>query len=213
LSSANSQSGVAELFDRGRDAAFYRDPLLWMNDLEPAMNFRYGPWARTFHWTIAILVFFMLALGAYMTKAIAPDDPIRGQLYSLHKATGALILVLVLIRLLVRFNNAPPQLDDQPALIRVGSRLNHYALYAILVFQPLVGILLSQAANRPVSFYGLFNVPTLIGPQAKPVVENLAAAHQIGAGIIVLLIALHIAGALYHWVIKRDYVMGRMAWW
>ncbi|WP_127076627.1 cytochrome b [Rhodomicrobium lacus] len=177
------------------------------------MNFRYGPWARTFHWTIALLVFFMLALGAYMTKGIGPDDPIRGQLYSLHKATGALILFLVLIRLLVRFNNAPPVLDDQPALIRVGSRLNHYALYLMLIAQPLIGIFLSQAADRPVSFYGLFTLPKLIAPQPKPVVENLAAAHQIGAGILVLLIGLHIAGALYHWLIKQDGVMRRMAWW
>jgi cytochrome b561 len=195
-----------------RTAAFIA-PASGRNELEQAMNFRYGPWARTFHWTIAILAFFMLALGAYMTKGIAPDDPIRGQLYSLHKATGALILFLVLIRLLVRFNNEPPVLDDQPALIRIGSRLNHYALYLMLIAQPLVGILFSQAADRPVSFYGLFNLPTLIGPQPKPVVENLAAAHQIGAGILVLLITIHIAGALYHWLIKHDTVMRRMAWW
>lgn len=39
----------------------------------------------------------------------------------------------------------------------------HWALYVLMFAQPLAGILMSQAAGYPASFFGLFELPVLLG--------------------------------------------------
>ncbi|MDH3195740.1 MAG: cytochrome b/b6 domain-containing protein, partial [Hyphomicrobiales bacterium] len=54
----------------------------------------FGLVAIVLHWTIALLVFVMLALGNIM-GALASTDPLRSVLLDLHKMTGLTILALV----------------------------------------------------------------------------------------------------------------------
>ncbi len=97
------------------------------------MTFRYGPTARFFHWTTVILVVVMFALGAWIKDFEPQNKAFKLELLNLHQSFGVLLFVVVVLRLFVRVGNPPPLLSDQPALIRVGSRLNHYALYAMLL--------------------------------------------------------------------------------
>jgi cytochrome b561 len=174
------------------------------------MTFRYGPAARFFHWTTVVLVLIMIALGAWI-KDFAPEDKaFRLELYNLHESFGILLFFIVVLRLFVRLGNPPPLLHDQPALIRVGSRLNHYALYAMLLIQPVIGFLTANARGFPVKWFNLFLVPSPIGKQDKAVAEQFAEAHELGAAVLILLITLHLLGAAYHGIIRRDGVVGRM---
>lgn len=174
------------------------------------MTFRYGPVARFFHWTTVVLVVVMIGLGAWIKDFAPEDEAFKRELYNLHESFGILLFFIVMLRLFVRLGNPPPMLEDQPALIRIGSRLNHYALYAMLLIQPVIGFLTANARGFPVKWFGLFLVPSPIGKQDKPVAERFAEAHELGAAVLILLITLHLLGAAYHGLIRRDGVVRRM---
>jgi cytochrome b561 len=174
------------------------------------MIFRYGPAARFFHWTTVILVVVMFGLGAWIKDFEPQDKAFKLELLTLHQSFGVILFVVVVLRFFVRLGNPPPMLYDQPALIRVGSRLNHYALYAMLLIQPVIGFLTTNALGVPVKWFGLFTVPSPIGRQDKAIAEQFAEAHELGAGLLVLLITLHLLGAAYHGIIRQDGVVKRM---
>jgi cytochrome b561 len=174
------------------------------------MTFRYGPAARFFHWSTVILVVVMFALGAWIKDFEPQDKAFKLELLNLHQSFGVLLFVVVVLRLFVRLGNPPPVLYDQPALIRVGSRLNHYALYAMLLIQPVIGFLTTNALGIPVRWFGLFIIPSPIGKQDKPIAEQFAEAHELGAFLLIVLITLHLLGAAYHGIIRRDGVVKRM---
>jgi cytochrome b561 len=69
----------------------------------------FGHLAIILHWTIALLVFIMLALGNVM-GALTSTDPLRPVLLDLHKLTGLTILALVLVRIVWRLANPVPLL-------------------------------------------------------------------------------------------------------
>ncbi len=69
---------------------------------------------------------------------------------------------------------------------------------------------MSVASNRLPSFYGLFTV-TLPGiPQSKVLAQCMNASHKWIAWTLIALVSLHVLGAFYHLLIKRDGVMRRM---
>ncbi len=175
------------------------------------MNFRYGPAARFFHWTTAGVVVAMIVLGVWITKYEPKDEAFKLQLYNLHESFGVVLFALVILRIFARFGNPPAPLENQPALIRIGSRLNHFALYAVLLVQPVLGFLDTNAWGFPVKWFGLITIPSPIGKQEEAVAQQLSGAHYAGALILVALIALHLMGAAYHGLIRQDAVVKRMA--
>lgn len=175
------------------------------------MNFRYGPAARFFHWSTAIIVAIMIVLGVWVTKYEPKDEAFKLQLYNLHESFGVLLFILIVVRLLVRFGNPPAALENEPALIRFGSRINHLALYALLLIQPVIGFLDTNAWGFPVKWFGLFTMPSPIGKQEEGIAQQFSDAHYAVALLLVALIAFHLLGAAYHGLIRRDGILKRMA--
>ena len=75
---------------------------------------RYGLVSRLLHWLMALLILTMIGLGAYMTD-IDKQDPLRAQLFTLHKEIGVTILALAVIRILWILASRPPVL---PAVLQ-----------------------------------------------------------------------------------------------
>jgi cytochrome b561 len=170
---------------------------------------RYGGVAQGLHWLVAGLVALVVALGLTMTAA-PRGSPARDQLLLLHRSFGLTILVLILLRLLWRLSHPPPPLPaDVGPVERATARANHRLLYAVLVAMPLAGYVNSAAARHPVSVFGLFAIPPF--PVADERLAQWAIALHLAAQyLLYLLVALHVAGALYHLVVKRDGVFERM---
>ena len=74
------------------------------------------------------------------------------------------------------------------------ARLTHFALYALLVLQPLSGYLGSEVSGFPVKFFGL----TLPGWAGKnvPLKDFLSVVHLATSWLIAGTVALHVAGAM-----------------
>ena len=74
---------------------------------------------------------------------------------------------------------------------------------------PLAGYLNATAAGHAVSFFGLISIPALL-PIDQRVSQLAIAVHLLGQYAVYGLVALHVIGALYHGMVRRDGVLERM---
>lgn len=169
---------------------------------------RYGAVALSLHWIVAGLVFAAIAIGAYMTDLPLGPDAI--EVYNLHKSLGILILVLMVPRLLWRLvSPAPPLPDSMAGAERLAAKASHLLLYCLLLAQPVIGILHSNAANFPIVVFDSLTLPSLIGPD-DALKNLLTTVHGVAGWTILGLVLLHVAAALRHHLVLKDDILRRM---
>jgi cytochrome b561 len=171
----------------------------------------YAPTARRFHWWTAALVAIQITIGLTMTYragVLKAFDAITNSLYSTHKLLGVAIFFLVLTRLAYRLRHGAP--PDEPSLTRwqrIAAHANHWGLYVLLLAVPVLGYIAT-------SYFGALDAFGLALPVVTPHSEDAAAGifvlHYLGALLILLLVTVHIAAALFHFFIRRDGVLARM---
>ncbi len=163
----------------------------------------YGPVARALHWSIALL-FLCLLFSGFLS-----DDLPKPTTIMLHKATGILVFGLGVLRLLwwAADTNRPD--DSDLSWEKWPARLTKWTLAALSVVMPLSGWLMSSASDKPIFFYGLFQVPMLVAPD-KALGHLFKESHETLGLIVVALLALHVAGAVRHHFITKDRVLLRM---
>jgi cytochrome b561 len=168
---------------------------------------RYGYVAQSMHWVTFALLVVQVTLGK-----IADDLTVgleRLVVMSRHKSFGITILALAILRLAWRWIDRPPPLPAMPGWQRFAAHVSHYGLYVLLFALPLSGWLMSSAANRPVSWFGLVQLPDFVAPD-KALQEWMHDAHHFLIWTLFVLVAAHIAGALKHQFIDRDGLLFRM---
>jgi cytochrome b561 len=164
--------------------------------------------ARVLHWVTAALVLIMVPLGIVIANEWG--GPLQDPLYYLHKSIGALIIPLIVVRLAYRLTHRPPTLpDDIPPLQRSAAHATHWALYALLIVQPLLGWMATSAYPAPIPVFGLFDLPPLLLPN-RALSDQLFSWHRLIGLVIAALAALHIGAALFHHFVRRDRVLLRM---
>lgn len=172
---------------------------------------RYSRGAVILHWLIALLI-----IGNFVGAEIAEDlsKPDEAMVIGLHKATGILILALTLVRIFWRVTRKPPPLvETLKAWEAAVAKVTHGLFYFLMVTIPLAGWGMSSAADRPVNFYGLFEVPMLPVAQDKPTIGMFHEAHEVLAKVMLVLFILHVCAALKHQFVDRDGTMRRMVPW
>lgn len=171
---------------------------------------RYSLVSIFLHWSIAALIVWNILLGWNLSNI-----PLEHRLaaYDTHKSIGLTVLTLSLLRLGWRLANpAPPLPGRMKGWERVLARGTHVLFYVLMIGVPLGGwaLVSSSPIVRPTSFWGLFDWPHLPLPRSEGLADQIEAAHGLGAWIIVLTLALHVAGALKHQFLDRDVVLWRM---
>lgn len=172
----------------------------------------YSRVARWFHWWSVGFIAVQATLGVAMDirgNWLDLWDGTTEALYSGHKLIGAILLVLVVERLGYRLVRGRPA--DAPGLARwqavIGST-NHLLMYALLVVVPLLGWVGVQLYPA-LGVFGLFSLPSFLKADEKTATVVLGW-HGAIAYVLLALIALHVAAALYHRFVLRDEVLGRM---
>lgn len=175
---------------------------------EPPLNADWDGTAKTFHWTIAFLIFVQIALGWYAVHW--PLTPTKIDLFVWHKSLGMLILLLVLLRLGWRaFHPRPPYPAAMKCWEKSLASTVHALLYVLLVAMPLSGWFLNSAAHVPVRLFWLVPLPPLIGPD-RALVPVLATAHVLMGWTLAVLLVVHIGAALHHHFVRHDRLLVRM---
>jgi cytochrome b561 len=108
--------------------------------------------------------------------------------------------------------NPKPAADTAtPLWERTAARLNHISLYALLLAIPLSGWLMNSAKNVPFSLYRVIPWPALIGPD-KALGERFQEWHEGLVSVMLVLLLIHVAAALWHHFLRRDEILLRMLW-
>ncbi len=175
------------------------------------MSYRYSPLARWLHWLTVVLVLVMFALGIAMVYLVPDSEQaLSHRLYNTHESLGIVVLAVMLLRLVRRLLHPPAPLPARvPRLYHVVGHANHAVLYLLLLVQPVIGLLRDNAGGFQLVWFEMVRVPPLLGKN-EAVAHALSALHWYVALLIALLIGAHIAGALFHAVIRRDGVFQRM---
>jgi cytochrome b561 len=144
--------------------------------------------AKVMHWVTAVLVICMFSSGVIATQL--GGGAMADTLFSLHKLTGALTLILIVFRLIYRLVRALPESQNAPR----HRPLLHWSLYGIALLVPLLGWAgISDFGSREL-FPG-FSLPP-IWPEGLGYDTVLLQFHGYMAFGLLALVALHIGIAM-----------------
>ena len=115
-----------------------------------------------------------------------------------------------MLRLIYRWARPPSELPyDIPLIQRLAAAVTHWALYALLVLQPLAGWIATSAYPAPVPLFGWATLPP-IWFEDRAFSDRLFSAHRFTGIVIAFLVAAHVVGSLYHHFVRKDRVLMRM---
>lgn len=144
------------------------------------------------HWIVAVLVAaqyifhdgISTAWEAYLDGQAVTFSP----LVFAHVAGGVLIFVLVSWRLTLRLKRgAPPPPENEPAALKVLSRIAHWAFYVLLA---------AMAVTGGLAWFGD--------------VVQAAQAHNLFKVALLALIVLHIVAVPFHKIVLKNNLMVKM---
>lgn len=144
------------------------------------------------HWIVALLIVPQFVLHDAMSEAWdRVEDGLEvtfDPLVAAHVFGGLAVLALVLWRLVLRARRAapPPPEAEHPALKLVAKAV-HGGLYLVALLLPVSGA---------AAWFGG--------------IEAAAEGHEVLKALLLALVALHVAGALYHQFVLRTNIMDRM---
>jgi cytochrome b561 len=169
-----------------------------------ALASRHQPVLVALHWLVALMIVGLLCLGFFVLANMPNTDPKKLDILVWHMAGGMFVLVLMILRAIIRAWSArpAPATTGSPRLDRLAS-IAHAGLYAIVFLMIASGWLTGWLIS------GSFQ------PNGPPLPQNFALlptfqVHATLAALLVILIAGHIAAALYHQLVLKDGLLLRM---
>ena len=156
---------------------------------------RYHPIMVVLHWLTVILL-----LGAGL---LSEDEGGGRSPVNVHMILGALLLVTLIIRLIVRFTvKRPGWANTGNQFLNQLGELVHYGLYLFAFYSLALGGLIAVQRN-------LFGY--VLGSGAVTRASGfIVPLHHLGWIAVMGLLVLHVGGALYHQFIIKDNLLNRM---
>lgn len=157
------------------------------------------------HWlTLALIIVAWLLGDAVHDARHEGGASIAG--YLVHMLVGATVLLLTLARLVFRSKDGvPPPLGDTP-IDKVAKGI-HYLLYAVLILLPVSGSMqvLTSDVGSAIAAGDSVLLPTKF--------DGVAAhgVHELLVNVLIVLVLVHVLGALKHQFIMKDNLMDRMS--
>lgn len=160
---------------------------------------------RVFHWGSVILLFLvwlMIALDEVGMQAM--------NFIYWHKALGVSLLFWMLARMINRFISPSVKSIPMQKWQHHIATFTHFALYATLIFMPIVGMLMVMYGGRSIDMFGLFEIGGWVAPDRSMsrFFHNLHT--DIIWPLILIFTALHVGGAIYHQFVLKDNLLRRM---
>jgi cytochrome b561 len=144
------------------------------------------------HWAVAALILFQIIFGdqiGHAWRAVKQGGtPQMTVLVWAHIGVGIAVLVLAIWRLVLRRKRgvpaAPAGLSKRAVL---AGEVGHWALYALMIAAPVTGL---------AAWFG--------GVMAA------GEVHEMLKPVIIILVLLHVAAALWHHFVRKDGLLLRM---
>ena len=144
------------------------------------------------HWLIAALILFQLVFGEEIGSAFDAMLESGVASYDLaavtHIVAGVAVLVFGLWRLALRFGRGVPAAPaGESAIQGLLAKATHGILYVLMLVVPAVGLFAWFGGS-----------------------EEAGDLHSIAKPAFIILVALHVLGALYHQFVLKDGLLRRM---
>lgn len=154
---------------------------------------RYHPLLVTLHWLTVILLF-----GAGALSESGRRSPVN-----IHMILGATLLVVMLVRVVVRFTiKHPAWADTGNSFLNQLGGFVHLGLYLVVFYILGMGALIAN--NRGLFAY-VMGTSTTVGRAGI-----FGGFHELGWALVLLLVFVHVVAALYHQFILKDNLLARM---
>ncbi len=167
----------------------------------------YSGAAKGLHWLIVLLLAIQFTT-AFLLPHIGRNTP-PSTVISLHFSFGVLILAVMAVRFVHRLMYPVPlEAKDAPAWERLLAKTAHRLFYLILLVGPFLGWASASAHRLPVSLFGI-PLPPLAQPGAGWA-HSAGDIHGTAMWVLLWLVGLHAAAALYHHFVRHDGTLRRM---
>lgn len=164
----------------------------------------HGLITRAFHWLTGALLIYGLVFNAEIEILADPVALAREIAFAL--ALGGLFFIrLIWVESYGGGSRLP---RDAPRWEHVLSAIVHYGMYALVLAIVLSGLAIGFTVSPPPSLFGS-GLPFAVDPASRGFLLNL---HEAAASALVLLIGLHLLGAMWHWIVRNDGVWQSMLW-
>ena len=164
--------------------------------------------AISLHWLIVALLVGQF-IFAWTMPHIGRNTPVT-TLISLHFSFGVLILAVAVLRLFWRASHGEPApANGLPPWQTASARVVHWLLYLLLFVLPMLGWLNASWRGMPIVMFGR-KLPKLLATRAPGWAWTGDVHVFLSTYVLLALVGLHVAAALYHYLIRRDGVLQRM---
>jgi cytochrome b561 len=175
--------------------------------MTPSRTAVYSPVAKGLHWLMVILIIVQYTT-AFLLPHIGRKTP-PSDIIDLHFSMGVLVMLVMLVRLGHRLlHPVPLEVAEAAPWERLLAKLTHWLIYLILIVSPVLGWAAASAHNLPVSLFGIA-LPALAAP-GTAWANQAGDIHSTAMWALLWLLGLHVAGALYHHLLRRDGTLLRM---
>ena len=164
--------------------------------------------AKALHWLIVALLVAQFIV-AWTMPHIGRNTPVT-TLISLHFNFGMIVLLVAVVRLVWRvIQGEPAPAAGVPPWQTFSARVLHWLLYALLFVIPVLGWINASWRGMPVTMLGI-ELPQLVARRAAGWGWTGDVHGLLSNYVMLTLVGLHVAAALYHYFIRRDGVLQRM---
>jgi cytochrome b561 len=167
---------------------------------------RYQPALVALHWLLALMIIGLLCVGVF-ARSTPNTNPAKLDILMLHMSGGTAVLLLMIVRFVTRVRSTHPAAATTgfPLLDRLA-KVSHYGFYAIILLMYASGF-----STELIS--GLNHI--VFERNGHPLPKTFAVyptfqIHAVLAGLLAVLIAVHISAALYHQFVRKDGLFRRM---
>lgn len=167
----------------------------------------YGTTAKALHWLIVALLIAQYAIGWLM-----PDihrDQLPGEPMMFHISVGFTILIVILVRFAWKIAHPVAPAPGLPRWQITAATAMHWALYVVVFVTTLTGWIFASMRGWTIYLYGLVPLPQIV-EQGSSFGRTIGRNHELLTWILLVLVAGHVAMALWHYFIARDRVLQRM---
>ena len=170
----------------------------------------FGLVTRANHWITAFAFIFAIMVAMY-AENFMEKGPERSEIMQLHFSLGVAVFSLMLIRLLwLKVSPNPQPIGDNRKEIVLAHIVKGF-LYLAMLALPITGYVMVSLKGVDINVFGQFVVPNIFEVDKESTLREVAKfMHVNGAYFIMLVLALHIAGALKHHFILKDNTLIRM---
>jgi signal transduction histidine kinase/cytochrome b561/ActR/RegA family two-component response regulator len=169
---------------------------------------RYPAIARLLHWSLALAICLQVALVLVFRQLQSVDY--ANLVLSLHRSCGTAIWLMIVARLaLAPWLAAPKSPPDWPRWQILAARAVHWALWGVLLAQPILGVMSAWSRGDSVLVLGLVKLPQLMAlTDAQGV--TLKLLHRWTAYGLAALLAVHIGAVFFNRWVRKVSVIERM---